>query len=214
VFFASGPVRVKICGVTSLDDAENVIAAGAEAIGFNVFPGSKRFVTPDHAIPLAAALEGRITRVAVGVNTPAAVVARLLDSGAFDAFQFHGDESPAQCAAAGFTRWIRAIRVQNDADFHDALAFPTPHLLVDAFQTGSYGGTGEVVDWAAVRRFASLAPDRRIILAGGLTPENVAVAIATARPAAVDVASGVESHPGRKDPTALRQFVEAVRAAA
>ena len=153
-----------------------------------------------------------MTRVAVVVNSSAGLLTSLRTAGCFEAIQFHGDEDPAFCAAAGFPVWIRAVRVRDAASLAAALHYETPYLLLDGWSEGSYGGAGLRLDWELARAFAAQNPGRRVILAGGLTPENVASAVAAVRPFAVDVASGVEGADAlRKDPLRIRQFIEAVR---
>lgn len=205
------PVRIKICGITAKEDALMAIAAGADALGFNFFRGSKRYIPFTENRTWIGALAGHTFRVAVVVNAEKDELIRLRDSGCFEAVQFHGDESPDLCADAGFPVWIRAVRIKSEQSLADALQYETPHLLLDAWSADAYGGTGRNVDWDAAGEFAATQPSRRIILAGGLDPENVQEAIRTVRPHAVDAASGVESSPGRKDVRRVRAFIKAVR---
>lgn len=213
-FFDPGPpVRVKICGVTNLADAEAAAAADADAIGVNFFRGSKRFVALAESRAWIASLAGRVPRVAIVVNPSAAEVDELRSSGCFEAIQFHGDEPPEFCAASGFSRWVKAVRVRDAASLEAGLAYETPFLLLDAWSDSAYGGTGCRMDWNLAREFVQSQPDRKIILAGGLNPGNVAEAVRLVRPHGVDVTGGVEAAPGRKNVELVSAFVRAVRAA-
>lgn len=210
-FFSAGDVRVKICGVTNPGDASLAVEGGADAIGINLYEGSKRFVQLDDVADWVRDLP--VTRIAVVVNATAEAVQGILENGCFDAIQFHGDESPEFCAGSGFERWVRAVRVRDADSLVDALRYGTPDLLLDAYSGAAYGGTGLVVERDLAVEFVRANPDRRVILAGGLTPENVADAVWCVRPAAVDVAGGVEQagDPRRKDAAKMRDFVAAAR---
>jgi len=207
------PLRAKICGLTSPEDAETALACGADALGFNFFPGSKRYIDFAENRDWIAALAGRTQRIAVVVNASADELAVLRDSGCFEAVQFHGDETPGFCAAAGFPIWIRAARVKDAGTFEEALRYDTPHLLLDAWSESAYGGTGKRLNWDVVRDFVIAHRDRRVILAGGLTPHNVREAVRIVRPHAVDVASGVELDPRRKNDYLVREFLQAAKTA-
>ena len=210
-FFEAGATRVKVCGVTNPADAAMAVDAGADAIGINLFPGSKRFVELDAVRGWVSALP--VSRVAVVVNATADDVARIVAADCFDAIQFHGDEAPEFCAGCA-RPWIRAVRVADASSLVHALAYETPWLLLDAHASSGYGGTGLSVDPVLAAGFAATHPERRIILAGGLRPDNVAAAVRAVRPHGVDVASGVEidGDARRKDPEKVRAFVEAARA--
>ncbi len=205
------PARIKICGITSPTDAEMAVAAGADALGFNFYRRSKRCVSFEESRAWIASLAGRAFRVAVVVNAEMDEVHTLRDSGCFEAVQFHGDETPEFCARAGFAAQIRAVRVKDRESLENALLYDTPYLLLDAWSETSYGGTGHLLDWNLVREFVVAQPARRVILAGGLRPENVREAIRIVHPHAVDSASGVESSPGRKARDRVVNFVRAVR---
>lgn len=206
-FLESGGVHVKICGVTNPGDAAMCLAAGADAIGFNFFPGSSRYIDPEDSIPWIRDLGDEADRVAVVVNASEDLLDRIRKAGCFEIIQFHGDESPAFCAGAGFPRWIKAVRVSGPEVFERSLSFPTPNILLDGWTPDAFGGTGQCLEWDAVRDFVAAHTDRRFILAGGLNPRNVRQAVRIARPHAVDVASGVELHPRTKDESLVRQFV-------
>lgn len=209
--------RVKICGITTLQDAVAAAEAGADMLGFNFYPHSKRYLTPQACARIVSQLTRHappVTRVGVFVNSPLQEVASILDLCGLDLAQLHGDEPPEFVAACG-AQAFKGIRPNSpDAAESDARRYarPTPPaLLVDACQAGLYGGTGQTGDWAAAR---ALAAEHALLLAGGLNPENVAAAVAQVQPWGVDVASGIESSPGRKDPLKMAAFVRQVRACA
>jgi len=211
--FDSDRVGVKICGITNEADALLCVEEGADALGFNFFPGSKRFIDFEESVEWIRRLEGRIDRVAVVVNADEALLARLRESGCFDLIQYHGEETPLDCEASGFRQWMRAVRAKNRETLEAALKYKTSHLLLDAWSPLAFGGTGEKADWAMIRSFSSMHPSRQFVLAGGLTPENVADAIRVVVPAAVDVAGGVESGPRKKDRDLVRRFIQEARRA-
>ncbi len=206
-------VRVKICGVTNEEDARAAIELGADALGFNLFPGSKRCVDLDREAVWIAALPPFVARVAVLVNVPLSEACRVAEHPAIDVVQFHGDEDETYCAefARGGRPFLKALRVRDAASLDHADRFSTPHLLLDAYAGGAYGGTGTALDPARAAVAARRFPGLKIVLAGGLRPENVAEAIRVAQPYAVDVASGVESAPARKDRARMAAFMAAVR---
>lgn len=210
-FTKPGLVRVKICGLTNEGDARMSIDAGADALGFNFFHGSKRYLDPDTAIPWIRSLGASADRVAVVVNPEERLLAKLREAECFEMIQFHGDESPLFCVQAGFPHWIKAVRVKNNTALDASLAYSTPHLLLDAWSEAAFGGTGMRLDWDLVRDFLLEHKDRQFILAGGLTVQNVRQAIRISRPHAVDVASGVELIPGKKEEYLVREFIHVVR---
>lgn len=211
-FFESGELRVKICGVTNAADAAQAVEADADAVGINLFPGSKRFVELDAVRGWVRDIP--ITRVAVVVNPAADEVARIAGAGCFDAIQFHGDETPDFCAES-FLPWIRAVRVSGPQALQAALDYATQSLLLDGHSASGYGGTGAAVDRGLAARFVRDYPGRQVILAGGLKPETVWAAAQFVQPHAVDVAGGVEADgdPRRKDAAKVRAFVAAARGA-
>ncbi len=185
-------------------------AAGAGAIGVNLWAGSKRFVGGEAAAErVLGAIPPGVLRVGVFVNASAAEVERTRAALGLDRVQLHGDETPAAFAALPREALIRAVRVRDEASFADDAAWRAGLFLYDAFVEG-FGGGGIAAPWPLIARRAS----RPFLLAGGLTPDNVAAAIAHARPDGVDVASGVERAPGVKDPARVAAFIEAARAAA
>ncbi len=207
------PVRVKICGITSERDALAAIEAGADALGFNTWKGSKRYLDLSRAAPWISALPPLVTRVAVTVNEPSKRLRDLAGEPWVDLLQLHGDESAEVCAdlKTSGIRFIKAIGVRDAASLESARHFHTSNLLVDAYAPGVFGGTGRVLDWSLVADFMAENPELRAVLSGGLTPDNVGQAVRQVRPYAVDVASGVEDSPGRKSAGRMRDFIAAVR---
>jgi phosphoribosylanthranilate isomerase len=204
---------VKICGITNQADALAACAAGADALGFNFYPRSPRYIEPDAAHEIIARLPSSVLTVGVFVNAGAPEeLARLATRAGVAAVQLHGDETPAYCAALAEWQVIKALRVGPEFTPEQATCYPAHAILLDAYSAHAHGGTGQVFDWAHARRTRELVP--RLFLAGGLTPENVVAAVAAVEPYAIDVCSGVESMPGRKDLAKLRAFMEAARAAA
>jgi phosphoribosylanthranilate isomerase len=197
---------VKICGLTCAEDAQAALEAGADALGFNLWPGSKRHIALEENAAWIAALRGRAERIAVLVNVPLPEAQRVAGHPAFDAVQFHGDESAEYLAE--FARCGRPFLVARRGEIGTV---PGGRVLLDAAVPGAYGGTGVTVDFAKAAAQVRAQPQRQVILAGGLTPENVAAAVAQVRPWGVDVASGVEVSPRRKDAGKVRAFIQAAR---
>jgi phosphoribosylanthranilate isomerase len=199
-------VKLKVCGVTTLEDARAAIDCGAEYLGFNFYTKSPRYIAPLSARAIIERLPDAIISVGVFVNEsrPEDVVEILRVSGARMA-QLHGDESPDYCASVGAERVIKALRIGEDFDARRVLDYPAAAILLDAFDAKLYGGTGKTANWEIARKAAELT---RVFLAGGLSPENIVEAIRAVEPFAVDVNSGVESAPGRKDAGRLRRLKE------
>jgi phosphoribosylanthranilate isomerase len=206
--------KIKFCGLTDTADADAAVAAGAWALGVILWPGSPRRCRPAVAAQIAAAHRRHVQIAGVFVNATLDEVARAADEIGLTMLQLHGDEGPAFCGEAARRtgcRVIKAARVRSGADIQALSAFHTDFHLLDSYRKGVPGGTGETFAWELARAHPADVP---VILSGGLTPENVGDAIAAVRPYAVDVASGVESSPGRKDHDRLRAFAAAVSAAA
>lgn len=206
--------RIKHCGITSVDDAELALAAGAWALGVILWPGSARACDPAVAARIARTFKRRAQVVGVFVNPTLDEVAMTADALGLTMVQLHGDEGPSFCAEVRRRTGlavIKAARVKARADLQALEPFHTDFHLLDTYKAGRWGGTGETFDWelAAARR-----TDVPLILSGGLRPGNVGAAIDAVHPWAVDVASGTESSPGVKDPALLEAFAEAVRATA
>ncbi len=219
-------MKIKICGITTLDDALAAIDAGADLLGFNFYPRSPRYIEPAACATLVTHLRQRgeqATLVGVFVNVAPDAVAACLDACNLDYAQLHGDESPEALAALG--PWaFKAIRPVNTEeakrqalrylppvlDGYDTLVSDPlrPAFLLDAMVPGQFGGSGQVADWEMARVLARRWP---LLLAGGLRPDNVAAAIEAVQPWGVDVASGVEASPGRKDAAKMRFFIEVAR---
>jgi phosphoribosylanthranilate isomerase len=199
---------IKICGVTNVDDAEHVVRSGASAIGLNFVHGSKRRVTVEQARPIVEAVRGRIELVAVVANPTESELSELRELG-MEWLQLHGDEPPARVTRL-LPHAFKAVAIEDAADARRAAGFPGERLLVDTKVSGASGGTGKVFDWQLV---TDLAKTRKLILAGGLTPKNVAAAVRVLAPWGVDTASGVELVPGVKDSELVTAFVLAVRGA-
>jgi phosphoribosylanthranilate isomerase len=205
--------RVKICGVSDPADARRVADLGAWALGMIFWPDSPRACSVDVAEAIGAELQRRLELVGVFVNATLDEVAATVDRCGLTMVQLHGDEGPAYCrevARRTGAKVMKAVRVRDAAQLHDLQRFPTDYHLLDAYSPRSPGGTGETFDWELARRHPATPP---MVLSGGLDPDNVGAAIETARPFAVDVASGTEAAPGRKDPAKLTAFVRAVEAA-
>ena len=202
------PVKVKICGVCTAEDARAAVAAGADFLGLNFHPGSPRCVDVEAASTIAAAVPGTAL-VGVFVDASRARVEEIAAQVGLSALQFHGDEDPDYCRAWG-RRTIKAIRARPDADLVALAArYRTDYLLLDSFVAGKQGGTGVALDPAA----AAGLPAARLFVAGGLRPDTVALVVRAVRPFAVDVASGVEARPGRKDHAKVEEFIRRAKAA-
>jgi len=200
--------RIKICGITRCEDALAAADAGADAIGLVFYPPSPRYIEVAQAAEIAASVPPFVTTVGLFVNADAESIAEVVDRVGIDLVQFHGNECPDYCA--GHARpWIRALRMKDDLDLaQEVERFSAARgLLLDAYRPGVPGGTGETFDWGRIPPEIA----GRIVLAGGLTPDNVAQAVARVHPWAVDVSGGVESAPGIKDKALITRFVEAVR---
>jgi phosphoribosylanthranilate isomerase len=206
-------VRVKFCGITNLDDAAEAVLLGAWAIGLIHYRESPRFCEPAEAVAISAAFRRKCEVVGVFVNPDLDEVASAVEDAGLTMVQLNGEEGPSFCAETARrtgVKVIKAIHVSSAADIHAAEAIRTDFHLFDRRGKGLWGGSGESFDWSLLREHRSNVP---AIVAGGLRPENVAEAIAVTHPYAVDVASGVEAEPGRKDHAAMTAFFEAAQPA-
>ena len=201
--------RIKICGITRPEDALVAAAAGADAIGLNFWPSSSRAISVQQAKEICAAIPGFVSVIALTVDAPTDLLDNIVAL-PIDAIQFHGGETPAQCESVD-KPYIKALRMQSGLDVAAEIEryASAQSVLLDTYKKGAPGGTGETFDW-------SLIPEQqrsRIVLAGGLNPDNVAQAVTEIRPWAVDVSGGVEIAPGIKDAAKIAAFAEAVNAA-
>lgn len=217
--------KIKICGLTNVDDALSAVDAGADAIGLNFYEKSPRYITIEKSKEIGSKLNSYpCARIGVFVNRTAAEIEAVKLLGRLTGLQLHGDETAEDVAK--FERSEKCVLIRSRRLGHRGVAEIVEDLtacaragrlpdavLIDALTPGHYGGTGATVSWLGVTDYKRWLGDTPLILAGGLTPENVAEAIRIVRPHAVDVASGVESAPGKKDPAKMRDFVAAARAA-
>lgn len=208
-------MKVKICGITTFEDAVMVAEAGADMLGFNFYAPSPRYIHPEvcrELVQKLVAIYTNLTLVGVFVNSSCQEIISIMDSCHLDLAQLCGDE-PVETLMQLGEKGFKAYRPKTMDDFQSALAAAPeranpPAFLVDSFQRGSFGGSGQTADWSLAKQ---IAQKQDILLAGGLTPENVAQAARQVQPWGVDVASGVESAPGRKDPQKTVDFIQAVR---
>jgi phosphoribosylanthranilate isomerase len=206
-----GMTRIKICGITNLEDARLAAELGAQALGFIFYPKSPRSIKPEAARQIIAQLPPLVLSVGVFVNEAAALVLEVAEMVRLDWVQLHGEEPPEYCRFL-YRNVMKAIRVQDQSSLEQMQRYQgsVRAFLLDTHTSGQKGGTGESFDWSLAKQAQEYGP---VVLAGGLRPENVAAAIQEASPWAVDVASGVEAAPGKKDPARLRAFFQAVAAA-
>ena len=210
MFSANMPAKVKICGITSLPDGLAAAEAGADALGFVFWEQSPRRVSLEAAAGIIRALPPFIVKVGVFVNAPEELVYRAISECGLSLLQFHGDETPDYCLQFGLMS-MKAFHIRDAESLCALAAYRTEAWLLDAFSAEKPGGTGERFNWDLAVQARELG--RPIFLAGGLTPENVVEAVRKVRPYAVDVSSGVESAPGKKDPAKVEAFIRAVKEA-
>ncbi len=197
-------IRVKVCGITNLRDAEEAVRNGADALGFVFYKHSPRKVSVETAKKIIERIPPFIERVGVFVNEKKQRVKDIIKSCGLTAVQFHGDETPGYCSSFKDIKVIKAIRVKDKKSLKIISAFnKADAILLDTFDEKRFGGTGRSFDWRLIKRSVK---NRPIILAGGLTPDNVAIAIKKVQPYAVDVSSGIESRPGKKDHSLMKAF--------
>lgn len=202
--------KVKICGITSVDDARVAVDAGADLIGLIFYPPSPRYVTPQQAQTIVASLPAQVETVAVFVDESVQTVRHIAQESGVQIVQLHGHESPMMCQQLA-RRVIKTFRFTAQVQPEMMAHYTVEAFLIEGFHADSYGGGGAQADWP---RVAQLHPYGRIILAGGLTPTNVQEAIRLVQPYAVDVCSGVEAAPGKKDRDKVRAFVQRAKATA
>ncbi len=202
--------RVKICGITNLADAQAAVEAGADALGFVFYEKSPRHLAVPAAAGIAKQLPGFVLRVGVFVNAPGEAVDRAIGECGLNLLQFHGDEAPEYCLQFGLMS-MKAFRMRDAGSLQEMTKYQTEAWLLDAYSPEAVGGTGEKFNWELAVEAQKFG--KPIFLAGGLTPENVGEAVRKVRPFGVDVSSGVEISPGKKDHTKLRAFINAVKTA-
>ena len=199
-------MQVKICGITSLEDAFLTAENGAAAVGFVFYPPSPRFIEPQKAAGISKALPARLVRVGVFVNAKESCVWRTFEDCRLDMIQLHGDESPAYCRQFPKNRTIKAMTLKTDEDVRRAGDFDVAAILADARHAGLYGGTGKTADWDLAGRIAG-----PLILSGGLNDSNILEALQKVRPAALDINSGVEERPGKKEAAKIKNIMQLIK---
>jgi len=202
-------VKIKICGITSLEDALNSIEAGCDALGFVFYKKSSRYITPEKASRIIAHLPPHILKVGVFVNAQERNIKRIAKLCNLDMLQFHGDESPRFCQRFKGDRIIKAFRVKKRIDFKNILDYGTFAYLFDTFVKSKIGGTGRKFNWVLIRHLSGF--HKPIFLSGGLNSQNIKEAIIKVHPDWVDVSSSVEISPGKKDYKKVREFIKIVR---
>jgi len=197
-------VKVKICGITNIDDALDAIELGADYLGFIFYPDSKRFIDVQSFSALMQEVPFTVPKVGVFVNYDQQAAVNIATDFDLNLLQFHGDESPEYCQK--FARpIIKAIRPEKESDLEGLADYKADYILVDSFVQNSYGGTGVVSNWDLARKAKEVAP---IFLSGGLNPDNIEMAIQSVEPFAVDVCSGVEKEPGKKSYRLMEEFIK------
>ncbi len=199
--------RIKICGITNLEDALCAVTAGADAIGFVFYEKSPRYVHPEKVGQIVSELPPFVTTVGLFVNADPEIIKQTMRTAKLNVVQLHGDEAPEDCSLSPYPV-IKAVRVKDADSLVGIDNYNVSALLLDAWNDQQYGGTGESFDWQLAKKLTGRLP---IILAGGLTPDNVAQAIQVVNPYAVDVSSGVEKFPGRKNHNKIREFIKQVK---
>ncbi|MFQ5706773.1 MAG: phosphoribosylanthranilate isomerase [bacterium] len=200
-------VKVKICGITNQEDAWLACDLGADALGFILYPKSPRYANPEIVLKIVRSLPPFVTTVGVFVNETNEDLNKLCQTIPFKLIQLHGDETPGYCKRLHLP-CIKALRVNRDLRVSQMQDYEVSGFLLDTFDRDSYGGTGTIFDWNIARAAKKYG---RILLSGGLTPDNVVSAVEEVWPYAVDICSGVEASPGKKDPEKLRAFFDAIK---
>ncbi len=198
---------IKICGLTSIEQSLACVELGADWIGLNCWSGSSRYVNPDTARKIVAALPETVTTVGVFVNESTAILTKIMHESSLDLAQLHGDEQPQVCKKLT-PNWFKAFRVSPEFKLEQIQEYGQETFLLDAYSKTHYGGSGKTIDWELAGKASVVG---KLILAGGLTPENVAEAVKKVQPWAVDVCSGVESEPGIKDLWRVEKFINNLR---
>jgi phosphoribosylanthranilate isomerase len=202
-------IRIKFCGITNAEDALNAAGLGVWALGFNFYAGSPRYISPGCAADIIGQLPDGVQAVGVFVNASVDEIKAIMDTTGISMIQLHGNESPAFCRSFSSNKIIKAFRPQTMEDLKAIETYPPlDYILLDAAAAEGFGGTGQIGNWEVA---AQAAPKNNLLLAGGLTPQNVAKACKSVLPFGVDVASGVEESVGRKSMRKMSEFAEAVR---
>jgi phosphoribosylanthranilate isomerase len=199
-------IQVKICGITNLEDATSAAESGAAAVGFIFYPPSPRYIEPQKAREIIDRLPGHLVKVGVFVNEQTEVVTKIFEDCCLDIIQLHGDESPEYCRQFPEGLVIKALELKTEEDLKKAAGFAVTAILVDNRHAGLYGGTGKTANWELARRLS-----KPLILSGGLNEGNIADALKRVHPAALDINSGVESAPGKKDPAKIVQIMQIIK---
>ncbi len=200
-------VRVKVCGITNAVDALRAVELGADALGFIFYKGSKRYIDPRDAHRIISSLPPFISSVGVFVNQTVPEITGAVETSGVDTVQLHGDETPELCTMLPY-KLIKAVRVKDTVNTVEVELYPVRAILFDKHTDEMYGGTGTSFDWGVLK---SINTSKKVILSGGLTPENVSRAIEIVNPYGVDVSTGVEDSPGKKNHIKMRKFIEAVK---
>lgn len=200
--------EVKICGITNSQDALAALECGAAALGFIFYPPSPRYLKPADAKKIIASLPNKLVKIGVFVNEKPEEIKKVMEYCSLDMIQLHGDESPEYCNQFPASSIIKAFALKNDDDVNQALNYNVAAILIDSRHAGLYGGTGKTSNWEMARRIKDKKP---LVLSGGLNAENIAEAMKTIAPNALDINSGVEESPGIKDYKKLRQIFEIIR---
>jgi len=200
-------VRVKVCGITNAVDALQAVELGADALGFIFYKGSKRYIDPRDAHRIISSLPPFISSVGVFVNQTVPEIKGVVETSGVDRVQLHGDETPEFCAMLPY-KLIKAVRVKDTVNSDQVELYPVRAILFDKHTDEMYGGTGTSFDWGVLK---GINISKKVILSGGLTPENVSRAIEIVKPYGVDVSTGVEDSPGKKNHMKMRKFIEAVK---
>jgi phosphoribosylanthranilate isomerase len=210
-----GRLCVKICGITNEKDALAAVESGADALGFNLFPGSKRCIDIEVEAAWISKLPADVSKIAVMVDPSFEDAIRVGRLPFINALQLHGNESPELCRrlANEGVKFAKALPVKDEKSFAAVPSFITTTLVLDSASSGQFGGSGKTFPWRFARQFIAANPSMKVILAGGLTPVNVGQAVREVRPFGVDVTSGVEARPGQKDRRLLQEFIQAARQA-
>jgi phosphoribosylanthranilate isomerase len=203
-------VKVKVCGLTNLQDALAAVESGADALGFIIYEGSKRFIKPKEVRKITSLLPPFVAKVGVFVNEDPRDVLEILSYCHLDLAQLHGDESPEDCEYVGAHRVIKVFRLKSEDEVEKIEPFvgKVRAILLDTYDARVYGGTGKPFDWKLALKVKERFPELPLILSGGLNPDNVSEAVRELSPFAVDVCSGVEREPGVKEPSKLRSFIK------